>query len=100
MCTLLSGVRGPTWKNENCEGDILCAEAYEAMDELAKDQQHQARQEEVKRSRESLDTVVKELNNCRALHDAACDDLEDVGTKTIKLKREPDDAHDRTRFHR
>ena len=40
------------------------------------------------------------LNNCWALHDAACGDLEDASKRTIELKRKADDAHDRTRSHR
>ena len=69
-------------ENENSEGVTLCADACVAMDELAKAQQHQARcQEEVRTCRESLDLVVTKLKNCWALLDAACDDLEDSGTK-------------------
>ena len=88
-------------ENEFSEGDVLLAEGNEAMDELAKAQQHQARcQEETKCFCESLDTVVKELNNCRALHGAACRDLEDVGTKTVEFKRKADDADHRNRSHK
>ena len=55
------------------EQDILCADACGAMDEFAKAQQHQARcQDEVKGCRENLDAVVRDLNNFRALLDAAC----------------------------
>ena len=88
-------------ENENSAGDVLHADACGEMDELAKAQQDQACcQEEVKGCRESLDTVVRERNNCRALIDAACDDLADAGTKTIDFKRKAEDVHDRTRSHR
>ena len=71
-------------ENEISEADILFAEAYEAMDELAAAQQHQVRfHDELKSSRESLDIAFRELNNCRALHDAACDDLEDASKRTL-----------------
>ena len=64
-------------------------------------EQHQARcQDEVKGCRESLETIVRDINNRRALLDAACDDLADAGTKTIDLKRKADDAHGSTRSHR
>ena len=35
MCTLRSRILGPL-ENKNSDGDILYAEAHEAMDELAK----------------------------------------------------------------
>ena len=50
--------------------------------------------------RGSLDIALREINNCWAFHDAACDDLAGAGTKTIDLKRKAHDAHDRTRSHR
>ena len=49
---------------------------------------------------ESLDPIVRDLTNFRALLEVACDDLADAGMKTIDLKRKVDDAHDRTRSHR
>ena len=79
-----------TWANvetETAESDLLF--------------QHQARfQEELKSSRESFNIAFREFNNCRALHDAACVDLEDTRQRTIELKRKADDAHERTRSHR
>ena len=94
-----------TWsnvENEISEGDThFFAEAYEAMDELAVAQQRQARfQDDLNCTRESLEIPFRELKNCRTLHDAACDDLEDASKRTLEVKRKADDAHDRTRSHR
>ena len=69
------------------------------MDEFARAQQHQAR-DEVKGCRESLDAFVGDLTNFRALLEETCDDLADAGMKTIDLKRKADDAHGRTCSHR
>ena len=93
-----------TWakmEHETVEGDVLFAMSYEAMDELAKAQQCQSRcQDELDSSLQSMDAAIRELNNCRALHDVACDELKEASQRTIELKRKADDAHDRTRSHR
>ena len=92
------------WANlgsENSEVDTFMPKRTGAMDELAKAQPHQARcQDEVFCSCESLNIAFRKVNNCGALHGAACDDLADAGTKTIDLKRKADDAHDRTGSHK
>ena len=47
-------------ENANSAGDMLHADAYGAMDELPKAQEHWARcQDEVKGCRESVDNVVR-----------------------------------------
>ena len=91
---------------KNPEGDT--ANERTAVDDLAKAQQHLARlQDELKKSRETLDIAVldveeaaSELKDCRDLHDTVCRGLEDVGKKTIEMKRKAHDAHDRTRSDR
>ena len=78
-----------------------------AVNELATAERHQARlQDELKSSRESLDMALMDLKESMSkaedsleVHDEACRGLEDVGKKTIELKRKADDAHDRTRSH-
>ena len=92
---------GANLEIENSEGDTLYTDECKAMDELAKARQRQGRlQEELKNSCGNLDTAFIELNNYLDLHDAVCHGLEDVGKKTIDLKRAADDAHDRSRSHR
>ena len=76
--------------------------------ELATAQQHQALlQDKLKSSRESLDMALldvqesmSKIDDCREVHHVACRGLEEVGKKTIELKRKAGDAHDRTRSHR
>ena len=90
-------------ENENSAGDMLCADACGAMDELAKAQVHQARcQDEVKGCRESLDTIVTDLDNCRALLDQQHQDRlqeelqnlrENLGTAFVQLNNYRD-LHD------
>ena len=46
-----------------------------------------------------MDVAFREFCNCRALHEAACVELEGASQRTIELKRKADDAHDRTRSH-
>ena len=59
-------------ENEKSVGDILYAEAQGVMDELARAQRHQARsQDDVKRCRDSLDDIVTDLTNFRALLEVA-----------------------------
>ena len=94
-------------ENEISEGDILFAEAYEAVNEHTAAQQYQARfHDELKSSRESLDIAVldveeaaSKLKDFRDLLETVCRALEDVSKRTIVLKRRADDAHDRTRSH-
>ena len=87
-------------ENEISEGDILFAEAYEAVKEHTAAQQHQARfHDELKSSRESLDIAVldveeaaSKLKDFRDLLETVCRALEDVSKRTIVLKRRADDA--------
>ena len=73
----------------------------EAVDQLAAAHQHQARfLDELQSSRECLDIVYREFNDCGALHDAACVDLKDASLRTIELKRKADDVQERSRSHR
>ena len=59
---------------------------------------HKARiLDELESSRESLDSASREFNNCGALHDAAWAGLQDVSLRTTELKREADDAQERSR---
>ena len=51
-------------------------------------------------SPKNIDTVFIQLDKSRDLHGTVCHCLEDVGKKTIELKRKADDAHDRIKFHR
>ena len=90
-----SRIRGPMWNIRSQRVTDFFAEAYEAVDELAAAQQRQARfQDELKCTRESLDIAYRELNNCWAHQDVACDDLEDARKRTLELKRKADYAQD------
>ena len=86
---------------ETSEGGLLYADMRTALEGLAKVQQEQERSKnEQKNTLDSLDTACTKLNNRRDLHDAACHGLEDVGMKTIEMKRKVDDAYDRISSHR
>ena len=79
-----------TWafvEKETAEGDLLLAEADEAVDQLAAAQQHQAR-------------FLDELESSRECLDAACVDLKDASLRTTELKRKADDVQERSRSHR
>ena len=73
-----------TWRSRLRKGDLLHADMHTAFG----------------RTRDGLDTACIELDNRRDLHDAACRGLEDVGKKTTEMKRNADDAYDRTSSHR
>ena len=61
-------VAGANLQIENSEGDTLYPDECEAKDDVAKAQQHQDRlQEELKISREKLDTAFIQHNNHRGL---------------------------------
>ena len=84
------------------------AEAYVAMDDLARALQYQARlQDELKCSCESHDMVLMDLKECmpkdddtREVLDVTRRSLEGARRRTIELKRKADDAQERTRSHK
>ena len=79
---------GDDLEAEASERDHLYADFRAALEGLAEVQQKQERlKEEQKHTRDSLDTSFIELNNRRDLHVGACRGLEDVGKKTIEMKR-------------
>ena len=102
-------------KHKTEEGDMLFAVAYEAMEELDKAQKDQDRlQDELEATCDSMVTVSKEftncwatlngalreVDNCRALHEETCVDLKKACQSTAEIKRKANDAHERTRSHR
>ena len=85
----------------------LHADVRAAVEEFNEAQQNQERMRgELKVSQESLDIAIMDvqettskLKDCRGLHSAAYQSLEDAGKRTTETKRKADDTQDQIRAH-
>ena len=69
-------------EKESAEGDLLLAAEADAIDKMEAAQQHQVRiLDELEGCRKILDGAFREFNNCRALHEAAWVDLQEVSLR-------------------